>query len=106
MLTSLSGKTHQVFTAITLLYFDVKSQNVQRLSDVEKTDVTFCELDDETIRSYVDTREPLDKAGAYGIQGLASLFVSSISGQYFNVVGFPTHTFFQMIMQIQRDLRS
>ena len=58
-------------------------------SFVQKTEVEFFELSDETIESYVETSEPMDKAGAYGIQGKGSVLVKGIVGDYFNVMGFP-----------------
>lgn len=83
MLTSLSGRTHQVFTGVTLCQGD------KILTQVEQTQVTFRNLSWEEIAQYVSTGEPMDKAGAYGIQGLGSLLVAGIAGDYHNVVGLP-----------------
>ena len=97
MLRSLSGKTHQVFTAVTFAIND-KSQITNHKSAVsletavDCCDVTFDELSEAEIDYYVSHYRPMDKAGAYGIQewiGLAA--VSSIHGSYFTVMGFPTH---------------
>ncbi|MBR5991685.1 MAG: septum formation protein Maf, partial [Clostridia bacterium] len=84
MLSKLSGKTHTVFTGVAIM------TERETRSFVESTDVTFFELTDEEIDDYIATGEPLDKAGAYGIQGRGSLLVKSINGDYFNVVGLPT----------------
>jgi len=81
MLTALSGKTHAVYTGV--LYGE------KQLVFAERTDVTFFALSEEEIESYLDTEEPYDKAGAYGIQGRAALFVERITGDYNNVVGLP-----------------
>ena len=86
MLAKLSGRTHQVYTGVCLL-----SADNQRRSFVERTDVTFRKLEPEEIISYVQTGEPLDKAGAYAIQGRAAAFVTRIEGSYSNVVGLPLH---------------
>ena len=83
MINLLSGKTHQVYTGVTL------SLKGKSLTFSEKTDVTFFPLSDEEIEEYISSKEPYDKAGAYGIQGKASLLVEGINGDYFNVVGFP-----------------
>lgn len=87
MLKSLSGRKHDVITGICLLS---KSLNKTYL-DYEVTNVFFRELSDEEIWNYIGTGEPLDKAGAYGIQGLGGLFVKRIEGCYFNVVGLPIY---------------
>ena len=83
MLSRLSGKTHEVYTGFTLRRGD------KTLTQTERTAVTFRELTQEEIAAYVDTGEPMDKAGAYGIQGLGSVLVRSIHGDYFNVMGLP-----------------
>ncbi|WP_372964305.1 nucleoside triphosphate pyrophosphatase [Marinobacter sp.] len=83
MLQALSGNTHQVLTAIAL------AKGGQCRSRVVVTDVTFRELSPDEIQAYVATGEPMDKAGSYGIQGLAGIFVSSLKGSYSAVVGLP-----------------
>lgn len=91
MLRSLSGRTHQVCTGVTLCRGD-------RLDTrVETTAVTFRELTDREILSYIRTGDPMDKAGAYGVQGKAALFVKGISGDYFNVMGLPLHLLGRML---------
>jgi septum formation protein len=83
MLRLLSGRDHKVLTGICLLH------DAGVVSDSEETVVHFGELSDEEIASYVESGEPMDKAGAYAIQGLASRFVDRIEGDYANVVGLP-----------------
>lgn len=83
MIKLLSGKLHQVYTGVTISLGD------KSVTFSEKTDVEFYPLTDEEIEVYISSKEPYDKAGAYGIQGKASLLVKGIVGDYFNVVGFP-----------------
>lgn len=83
MLRNLSGRGHTVYTGVTVLHGEVCD------SEVEKTEVYFRELGDREIEAYIDSGEPMDKAGAYGAQGLASLFVQGINGDFFNVMGLP-----------------
>lgn len=95
MLRKLSGQTHQVYTGFTLIL------NHDRVcTDSVCTDVTFRVLSDREIEAYVASKEPLDKAGAYGIQGRAGLFVQSIQGCYFNVVGFPISRFYERMEEM------
>lgn len=83
MLRLLSGRTHDVFTAVAV-------QRGTRLeSGVEAVTVTFRDLTDADIESYIDTREPMDKAGAYGIQGFGATIVERIDGDFFAVMGLP-----------------
>lgn len=82
-LQTLSGKTHTVMTAVALVY----KENVRTF--ISKITVTFYELDDMLIDAYVQTGDPLDKAGAYGIQSGGSLFVEKIDGDYYAVMGLP-----------------
>jgi septum formation protein len=83
MLRALSGRHHEVLTAIALKRSD------QLETDLASTAVWFAPLSEEEIAGYVASGEPMDKAGAYGIQGLASKFVDRIEGSYSNVVGLP-----------------
>jgi len=85
MLKQLSGRWHAVMTGVAL--YDVESRH--EVADYEKTLVKFAQLTDHEIDWYVQTGEPKDKAGAYGIQGLGGLFVDEIAGNYYNVVGLP-----------------
>ena len=86
MLKLLSGKEHHVITAITLIPTNDKDNFIKIH---EKTKVKFIELDDYKIDKYIDSGEPMDKAGAYAIQGLGVMFVKGIEGCYTNVVGLP-----------------
>ena len=86
MLQLLSGKDHQVITAICLIPTNDKNNSVKTH---EKTKVKFIQLTEEQIDKYIESGEPMDKAGAYAIQGLGVMFVKSISGCYTNVVGLP-----------------
>ena len=88
MLRELSGRTHQVVTGVTVVLPTVDGGRGHETFH-EITDVTFYELSDDEIDTYVSTGEPLDKAGAYGIQGRGALLVERISGDYLNVVGLP-----------------
>lgn len=83
MLRLLSGRTHQVMTGVTVRRGETSETRV------EVTDVTFRSLSDAEIAAYIATGEPMDKAGAYGAQGLGSIFISGLRGDYFNVVGLP-----------------
>ena len=83
MLQLLSGRDHQVMTGMTVLC------GHKKVCCTEVTDIHFKPLTDREIWDYIKTGEPMDKAGAYGIQGGAALFVERICGDYFNVVGLP-----------------
>jgi len=83
MISELSGRTHQVVSGVALL-----AKGRLRVATAS-TDVTFLELDDRSIDAYIASGEWTDKAGAYGIQGLAGMFVSEVRGEYSNVVGLP-----------------
>ena len=91
MLRSLSGRTHQVCTGVTVCRGETLDTRC------ETTGVVFRPLTDTEILSYVRSGEPMDKAGAYGIQGKAALFVSGIDGDYFNVMGLPLHLLGQLL---------
>ena len=85
MLARLAGRTHRVHTGVAL----TRARDGLLVADVEVSAVTMAPLDAATIARYVATGEPLDKAGAYAVQGLGSIFVERIEGCYFNVVGLP-----------------
>jgi septum formation protein len=89
MLQKLSGKTHSVCTAICL------KMPSQEIVDSETTEVTFATLTDREIAAYIKSGEPFDKAGGYGIQGLATPFITRINGDFYNVMGFPVALFYQ-----------
>jgi septum formation protein len=101
MLRSLSGRSHQVVTSLVLI-FHADSDGVwydePRVEVVvESTDVQFLALSDELIEAYVATGDPMDKAGAYGVQSLAASLVSGLHGDYYNVVGFPLSRFARVV---------
>lgn len=85
MLSALSGNWHSVLTGVTVM----NTKNAKSETFYVETKVHFISLTEEQIDAYVKTGEPLDKAGAYGIQGRGGLFVDKIDGDYFNVVGLP-----------------
>ena len=89
MLRSLSGKTHVVYTGVALVEKNERGEIVSNETFVEATEVTFFELSEEEIDWYVGTGEPMDKAGAYGIQSLGRVLVEGIRGDYETVVGLP-----------------
>ncbi|MCK5075101.1 MAG: septum formation protein Maf [Calditrichia bacterium] len=88
MLTALSGRNHEVISGV-----NIKIGN-QQITFNENTKVYFKELSSTEINWYLDSGEPFDKAGSYGIQGLGRILISKIEGCYFNVVGFPIHRFY------------
>ena len=95
MLKALSGKTHQVYTGISI---QCKSKNIE-CTFSEKTSVTFHDLPEKDIIYYVNSYLPFDKAGGYGIQDWSALFVTKIDGCFYNVVGFP-------ISRIYKELKN
>ncbi|NPV27207.1 MAG: septum formation inhibitor Maf [Firmicutes bacterium] len=100
MLQQLSGKSHTVVTGVAV----VNAATGEVLTGAEKTEVYFRPLTEEEIWAYVRSGEPLDKAGAYGIQGLGSLLVSRIEGCFFNVVGLPLAKLAEMLRHFGVDL--
>jgi septum formation protein len=85
MLSELVGRSHVVYTGVVLKFND------QIVKFTESTTVTFGKATDEQIQSYVDTGEPLDKAGGYGIQGVGGCLIEKVDGDYFTVVGLPLY---------------
>lgn len=96
MLAALSGKLHSVFTGVCVLSGDKK------ICFCNKTDVEFYDLSEEDINSYIDTGEPFDKAGAYGIQGKGSVLVKRINGDFFSVMGLPGAEVYKAVKEITR----
>ena len=84
MLKTLSGRVHEVFTGVCVIFANGRKERF-----FEETKVEFYELSDEEIADYIKTGEPMDKAGAYGIQGKGALLVKRIDGDYYNVMGLP-----------------
>ncbi len=97
MLSMLADRTHQVYTGVALV-ISQKGQ-VRTRTFYEATDVTFCPISREDLRAYVETADPLDKAGAYGIQGSFAVHVRRISGDYNNVVGLPVCRLYQELLK-------
>lgn len=99
MLTMLQGRGHEVYTGVTILY----EQNGERktLTFHEKTIVHFYPMTDAQIREYVATGDPMDKAGAYGIQGFCARYIRGIEGDYNNVVGLPVGRVYQELHGLQ-----
>lgn len=94
MLQKLSDRTHDVITGFCLLTPE------EKIIDHELTRVTFYKLSDTEIEMYLNSDEPFDKAGAYGIQGFAALFIKWLEGCYFNVMGFPLGKFYQRLKKL------
>ena len=97
MLKLLSGRWHEVLTAVAL----VRAEEGQVVAGHEKTRVRFAEMSAAEIDWYVATREPMDKAGAYAVQGRAALFVEEIQGDYFNIVGLPVRLVYKLARTMQ-----
>lgn len=96
MLQTLSGKKHRVMTGVTLLY------QGEALTFCSKTDVYFRSLEEEEIWDYIRSGEPFDKAGGYGIQGKAAIFVKKIDGDFYNVMGLPVTDLYLAVQQLVR----
>lgn len=96
MLKLLSGKSHRVYSAVVVI--NTKDNKIQKKSLY--TEVKFSDLTDDEIKQYIYTKEPLDKAGSYGIQGYGGVFVEYINGCYYNVVGLPLNMLNKMLQSI------
>lgn len=94
MLKMLSGRSHQVMTGVTLR----KGDAIESCTEI--TQVYFRQLSEREIAAYVDSKDPMDKAGSYGIQGGAAIFVEKICGDYYNVVGLPVCRLTQMLRKM------
>lgn len=100
MLNRLSGKVHKVYSGIAVI--DTKKGRVTR--DYACTEVKFSSITDEEILKYISSGEPMDKAGAYGIQGFGGVFVEWIKGDFYNVVGLPINKLKYMLMEMGVNL--
>jgi len=94
MLRMLSGKTHRVLTGVCIIKNDIEKKFF------DQAEVTFSELTEKEIEDYIATKEPMDKAGSYGIQGKASKFVKHINGDYFTIVGLPIHKLYEELKNV------
>lgn len=97
MLSMLQGSTHEVYTGVTLLHRKAACEggDVERKTFHEATKVCFYPMTEDEIKGYVNTKDPMDKAGAYGIQGFCARYISGIEGDYNNVVGLPVGRLYQ-----------
>lgn len=93
MLTHLSGHWHEVYTGVSIY----TPKNGRMDTRAEKTRVHFCEMTQAQIRDYIATSEPMDKAGAYAVQGIAGMYIDALDGSYSNVVGLPMHVVREML---------
>jgi len=105
ILGRLSGNTHEVVTGVALVKTGTRGNIIDSCTFFEVTKVSFAELDEMEINSYIDTGSPMDKAGAYGIQDdHGAVFVNKIEGDYYNVVGFPLHSFYTTLKQFAPEV--
>ena len=94
MLKALSGRTHRVLTGCAIVMNDYKD------TFYEFADVTFTNMTDEEIYGYIDTKEPMDKAGSYGIQGYGAKYVKKINGDFYTVMGMPIHKLYKRLKEL------
>ncbi|XP_063609610.1 dTTP/UTP pyrophosphatase-like [Penaeus indicus] len=104
MLSNLSGRNHEVLTGVCLMVH--KGQEWQEINFSETTTVNFATLSPQVINAYIDTGEPMDKAGGYGIQALGGMLIEGIQGDYYNVMGFPLHRFCQSLVPVLEEMFS
>lgn len=97
MLSEIAGNVHQVYTGVTLIR---TGKDPKVITFAEKTDVHLYPMSDDEIHAYIATKDPMDKAGAYGIQGDFAIHVKGIEGDYYNVVGLPIGKVYQELKQL------
>lgn len=102
MLTNLQGRSHQVYTGVAIIDYD-RSGKKKVCSHAVGTKVYVHEMEPKEIRTYVQGKEPMDKAGAYGIQGKFAAYIDKIEGDYYNVVGLPVAYLYQQIKKLQNE---
>lgn len=98
MLKNLQGRAHQVYTGVAILDYNQQGE-CQIINQAVETKVYVHEMEDEEIRSYIQSGEPMDKAGAYGIQGKFAAYIDKIEGDYYNVVGLPISYLYQQLKE-------
>lgn len=103
MLSMLSGNTHMVYTGVSIILLAASGKSGE-LTFHERTDVVMRRLDEQEIRRYIATGEPMDKAGAYGIQGKCAIYIDKIDGDYNNVVGLPVAAVYRELKKLGIDL--
>jgi septum formation protein len=94
MLRSLSGRTHEVYTGVSVL-----SPSGEMFAETDRSDVTFCPVPENEILAYVRSGEPMDKAGAYALQGRASLWITRLEGSYSSVIGLPLYLVRKLLLE-------
>ena len=99
MLTNLQGRAHQVFTGTAILSYDETGERLVQ-NQASETKVYVHEMNRDEILSYIKSGEPMDKAGAYGIQGAFAAYIDRIEGDYYNVVGLPVTYLYQQLKNI------
>lgn len=102
MITTLQGNVHQVYTGVTLIVRDPDG-SLRTGTFHECTDVDVCEMTAEEVEEYISTKEPYDKAGAYGIQGSFGIYIRAIRGCYYNVVGLPISRLYHELQKLRRQ---
>lgn len=100
VLKKLSGNSHEVITAVAIINIEKKIEFA--FSDVTK--VYFKNISDSEIKWYIKSKEPMDKAGSYGVQGKGSIFIEKIEGDFFNVMGFPISKFYDKLKELNYDI--
>ena len=103
MLSMLAGNTHSVYTGVSIVLLSA-SGRAGEVSFYEKTDVVMRQMDEAEIARYIATGEPMDKAGAYGIQGKCAIYIDKIDGDYNNVVGLPVAAIYRELKKVGIDI--
>lgn len=100
MLSRLQGRQHFVYTGLALL----DTETGKTIINHKKSEVWVAPMTDEEIRWYIDTKEPMDKAGSYGIQGFGARYIEKIDGDYYTIMGLPVHGLYASLKQLKFDL--
>ncbi len=100
MIKNISGTSHEVYTGVSFYLYNESTKEEKVDVIINKTKVNVCDINIEEIEEYVDSKDPFDKAGGYGIQGSFAKYISSIEGDYYNVVGLPVSDVYQKIKDL------